>query len=77
MGKASIKIGRRLNEIRIERCMTLIELQNITGITYTNLIRIEKGRCSPSVDTLDKICKALHCSIRIENDLISFKYENR
>lgn len=40
--------------------MTQLELARITGLSNTYICDIEKGRTTPSIETLEKISKGLH-----------------
>jgi DNA-binding XRE family transcriptional regulator len=51
-------IGRRIRSQRTERRWTLGELSRRTGIKPPNLCRLEKGRHTPSLETLEKVADA-------------------
>lgn len=48
-----------LLEIRRERGITLKQLEELTGIGKTTLNNIEKGKTSPTLYEIDRICKFL------------------
>ena len=60
-------LSLRINEILEERNLTPYWLGKQTGISQNNMLKICNGETSTiRFDTLEKICKALECSI---NDL--------
>lgn len=59
------RIGRRLAEIRIEKGITVRELAALSGVTYQNINKIEKGRYSVGIDVLHKIVSALGKRVEI------------
>jgi len=46
--------------------MTLRQLSEQTGVNISNLSRIERGEVSPTLETLQTICKALGLTLRID-----------
>jgi len=65
----SVKV--RLGDIRIERNITLRQLEELTGICKSTLNNIENGKTDPKISQLEKIAIALDIRIR---DLIVTKY---
>ena len=62
-------LSLRINEILEERNLTPYWLGKQTGISQNNMLKICNGETSTiRFDTLEKICKALNCSI---NDLFT------
>lgn len=62
-------IGSRMKEKRIELGLTQKVVAEKTGISDRYYGQIERGECSPSLDTTDKIAKALETSFNwIVND---------
>ena len=57
---------------RHNKNITLKQLQDLTGITKTELNDIENGKKSPTLDQLEKIAKALNVRI---TDLFISKYK--
>lgn len=55
-----------LNQTRLRKKMTLQDLSSATGINISNLSLIERGKVSPTIDTLQTICKALGLTIKVE-----------
>ena len=64
------KVGRKIQEIRLNRGLTQVELVGkIEGeIDTTNISRIEAGRTNPTVYTLFRIAEALEVRL---NDLLN------
>ncbi len=64
------KIGKKIQEIRLNRGLTQVELVGkIEGeIDTTNISRIEAGRTNPTVYTLFRIAEALEVRL---NDLLN------
>ncbi|MBO6087151.1 helix-turn-helix transcriptional regulator [bacterium] len=56
-------LGKRIKELRKEKCLTQEQLAEIIGIEPNNLSRIEKGRNYPTPENLSKIAKALNVSV--------------
>lgn len=59
-----LKIGQRIREFRMSQNLSLQELSDKLNIEYNNLIRIEKGRTNPTVETLYKISQSLNVKLR-------------
>ena len=54
--------GAKIRAVRRERKMSLADLAAKTGIAKPNLSRLETGKHSPRLETLDKLAKALNVS---------------
>lgn len=52
-------LGERLRMIRKEKSLSQADIENRTGLLRCYVSRIENGHTVPSVDTLEKIAKAL------------------
>lgn len=52
-----MKLGERLRELRQGQELTLLQLSNETTLSVSYLSDIERGRTTPSLDTLEKIAK--------------------
>jgi len=52
------QIGERIHLERTNRHWTLVDLSARTGIKVPNLSRLEKGRHTPSLETLEKVAGA-------------------
>lgn len=57
------RIGERIKELRKEQSMDAKSLAQKVGIDAGNLSRIEQGRFSVGIDTLNKIASVLNMSI--------------
>ena len=56
-------LGTRLREIRLQRAMTLQETAQRTGVSLSNLSKIERAEVSPSFDVIMRICAGLDVPI--------------
>src|SRR4029434_7179069 len=56
-------IGVRLKEIRRTLEQTLAEVSKATGVSISNLSKIENNQISPSFDIMKRICDGLGVSI--------------
>ena len=56
---SSIATGRQIRRLRSIREMSLVDLQEKTGINYSWLSRIETGKVIPTADELARIREAL------------------
>lgn len=63
-----MKLGEKIKSIRKQKNMSLRELAQITGLSKTTLSDLENDAKNPSLETLQKVSKALEISIA---DLIS------
>lgn len=57
------ELGTRLRYIMWSKGITQAELSNRTGISQPSISAYVKGRVSPTLYTLDKIVRALGCSM--------------
>jgi transcriptional regulator with XRE-family HTH domain len=57
------QIGARLKEIRRTLDRTLAEVSQATGVSISNLSKIENNQISPSFDIMKRICDGLSVSI--------------
>lgn len=57
------QVGTRLRELRVERGLSQRELARRAEMTNANLSMIEQGRVSPSIQTLEKILRAVPISL--------------
>ena len=53
------RIGLMIATSRKEKGLSQRDLAGLTGLNYTNIWKIEKGKYSVGLDILSKICKAL------------------
>lgn len=59
-----LKVGSKVRQIRIEKNYSIEKLSLKSGISYSQLIRIEKGKINTSIYQLFQI--AQHLEIEIE-----------
>ncbi|MGH9194774.1 MAG: helix-turn-helix domain-containing protein [Acidimicrobiia bacterium] len=55
----AVRIGRRLRELREEKGLTAYEIARRSGIHRPNISRMESGKHVPTVETLDRLARAL------------------
>jgi transcriptional regulator with XRE-family HTH domain len=53
------ELGRRIRKLRVERRMTLKQVEETSGLSATHLSEIERGRTSPTIGALVRIARAL------------------
>ena len=53
------ELGRRIRKLRLERRMTLKQVEHSCGLSATHLSEIERGRTSPTIGALVRIARAL------------------
>lgn len=58
-------IGNTIQEMREKRELSVRQLAEIAGISYSNLSNIENGRYNVSIDILSRVCAALGCKLTI------------
>jgi transcriptional regulator with XRE-family HTH domain len=51
----SMQLGERLRELRLLRALTLLQLSQATGLSVSYLSDLERGRTTPSLETLEKL----------------------
>jgi len=59
MGKRIAVNGRRLQQLRVERALTLRELGESSGISYDTINKLELGRRPAHASTVRKLADAL------------------
>lgn len=59
MEQVSLKVGKRLKEIRQTRQLTLDDTAQLTGVSKPMLGQIERGQSSPTINVLWKISTGL------------------
>lgn len=57
------QIGTRLKEIRRSLDQTLVQVSKSTGVSISNLSKIENSQISPSFDIMKRICDGLGVAI--------------
>ena len=55
--------GQRLKRLRKARKLSLVELDEKSGLSFSHLSRYERGVTKPSVDGLQRLSEALEVSI--------------
>ena len=58
-------VGNAVAAARAKKGLSQKELSDLTGIDQSDLSRIERGLANPSVNTLDRIAKALDARLHI------------
>lgn len=58
-----MKIGKRIKQLRKEKNMTLEDLSKKTGVALATLSRMENNKMTGTLDSHNRICKALGASI--------------
>src|SRR5215468_705674 len=53
------ELGRRIRKLRLDRRMTLKQVEIASGLSATHLSEIERGRTSPTIGALVRIARAL------------------
>lgn len=61
--EARKRIGERIRQLRTERGISQVELAEKAGLSQPHIVRIEQGRYSVGLDTLQAIAKALGCTV--------------
>jgi len=56
-------IGERLKALRLEMSLTLSEVSQRTGVSVSNLSKIERAEVSPSFDVVIRLCEGLGVAI--------------
>jgi transcriptional regulator with XRE-family HTH domain len=57
--KTTEQIASKLRQFRLEKGLTQVELAEKAGINSNYYAKVERGDLKPSVETLEKIIKAL------------------
>jgi len=53
------ELGRRVKQLRLQKGMTLKEIESKVGVSATHVSEVERGKTSPTVGALCKIASAL------------------
>ena len=59
------RIGKRIAEIRKERCYTVRQLAELANLRAATISNVENGKFSVGIAILAKICDALEVKIEI------------
>lgn len=57
------RIGQRILELRTSQSVTQQQLADATGLRQPHIVRIEQGKYSVGLDTLETIANALGCKV--------------
>ena len=63
VGQSRGVVAERLRAFRAERGLTLAEVSGRSGVSVSNLSKIERGEVSPSVDLIFRICEGLDLAL--------------
>jgi transcriptional regulator with XRE-family HTH domain len=68
-----IEIGERIKRYRLEKKLTLKEIEALSGVSATHISEIERGKSSPTVGALTRIANAMgsEASYFVEADDLS------
>lgn len=66
MTKLRINIGQQIAMIRKKHGLTIRELSELSGINSSNISKIENGKYNISIDIIERICKSLGASVKID-----------
>ena len=64
--------GSKIKELRTNAMISQVELANRSGIDRAQISKIEKGTINVTLETIDKLCKALNMSVR---SLMNIRYK--
>ncbi|RPJ46794.1 MAG: helix-turn-helix domain-containing protein [Candidatus Latescibacterota bacterium] len=53
------ELGRRLKTVRLEKGLTLKDVELLSGVSMTHTSQIERGMTSPTIGALEKLARAL------------------
>lgn len=59
------KIGSQLKSVRLTKEMSIAQVAELAGMTEATVSKIENGKWSVSLDTLERVCAALDVSISL------------
>jgi len=58
------KIGKKIFELRKQKNLSQEKLANVAGVDRTYIPKVEKGKINITVNSLEKIAKALNVEIK-------------
>lgn len=69
---SKVELGRRIREARLQKGMTLKQLDHLSGFSATHISEIERGKTSPTIGALLRVASALgkEPSFFIEEELL-------
>lgn len=59
-------VGTSLQDIRVQRGLTIEEVAEKTGLTSATIAKVEQGKFNYQIDTIGAICEALGVTIEIK-----------
>lgn len=66
MTKLRFIIGQQIAMLRKKHGLTIRELSELSGINSSNISKIENGKYNVSIDIIERICKSLGASVKID-----------
>lgn len=64
--KLRLIIGQQIAMLRKKHGLTIRELSELSGINSSNISKIENGKYNISIDIIERICKSLGASVKID-----------
>lgn len=59
-----VELGEVIRKLRLQRNLTVRDLAEKTNLSYAYISQIENGKRTPTIETLDKLAKALGVTIQ-------------
>lgn len=59
-----MSVGKNVRKIRKEKGLSILDLKNLTGLSKSTISDLENDKSSPTIETLQKIAKALNVDIK-------------
>ncbi len=56
-------IGKKIKEIRKRKKISQEKLAEMTEMNHRSILRLENSQCTPTIETLEKIAKALNVKV--------------
>ena len=66
---AAFSLGWKLRELRLEACMTQMQLAKLVGIQQREITRIENGDGNPTLRTITRLLLAFNKNVAIVDDI--------
>lgn len=66
MTKLRLIIGQQIAMLRKKHGLTIRELSELSGINSSNISKIENGKYNISIDIIERICKSLGATVKID-----------
>lgn len=63
VGAVDGDVGKRIRKLRLERGLTLRELEARSGVSRTTISLYERGKARMSLEALEKVARALEVSL--------------